>query len=230
MKRFYKSVGVEPVGGGYEVRLDGRPVRTPGKRAVAVSRREIAEAMAAEWSAQGDTILPTRMPMTRLVNSAIDGVEERQAEVAAEIVKYAASDLVCYRASEPEELVSLQAQHWDPLIAWARTELGAELATGRGIMHVAQSPLALDAVACAIAGLEALPLAGLHVMTTLTGSAVIAIATARGRLGAEAAWTAAHVDEDWQERRWGRDEQAAARRAARWLDMQAAYLAARVFA
>jgi chaperone required for assembly of F1-ATPase len=204
------------------VLLDGKPVRTPAGRELAVPVKALAEALAAEWAAQGERIDPAAMPLTRLVNSALDGVTDRAAEVRAEIVKYAASDLLCYRAEGPAELVRRQAKAWDPVLAWAGSELDVHLATGQGIVPVAQPPAALDVVASRLTSLGALALAAYHVITTLTGSALLALAHARGRLTAEEAWAAAHIDEDWQIGQWGEDAEAQARRARRWAEMQAA--------
>ena len=162
------------------------------------------------------------MPLTRLANSAIDGVRGREAEVQADIVKYAGSDLLCYRATEPEELVRRQAELWDPVLAWGREALGAHLQVAKGVMPVTQPEAAQQAVARALDGQDAFALAALHVMTTLMGSALLALAHARGRLTAEQAWAAAHVDEDWQIGTWGEDAEAVARRRRRWSEMQAA--------
>ncbi len=225
LKRFYKLVTTdEPSAPAaqFRVLLDGKPVRTPAKAVLAAPTRALAEAMAAEWKAQREQIDPESMPLTRLVNSAIDGVRGREAEVSAEIVKYAASDLVCYRASEPEELVRLQAERWDPVLAWSRDRLGARFEVAQGVMPVRQSQAATAAVRAALADREAFALAALHVMTTLMGSALLALAHAHGELDAEAAWSAAHVDEDWQIAKWGADAEAAARRRRRWAEMQAA--------
>lgn len=226
-KRFYRTVSIADAPGGYRVLLDGRPLRTPAKALVETPRHEIAEALAGEWRAQGEHIEPASMPMTRLLNSALDGVRGREARVAAEIVRYAMSDLVCYRAETPESLVEAQRRHWDPLVAWAGALLGVELKLATGIVAVAQADAVATAAAALIRPLDALALAGVHVMTTLTGSAVVALAVLRGHLTAEAGWTAAHVDEDWQAAQWGRDAEAERRRAARWRDMQAAALASR---
>ena len=222
LKRFYRTVSVDGAPPAVRVLLDGKPVRTPARRELAVPSRALAEALAAEWAAQGQRIDPAAMPLTRLVNSALDGVTERETEVRAEIAKYAASDLLCYRAEGPAELVRRQAEAWDPVLAWAGWELGAHLIAGRGIVPICQSPAALAAIASRLSDLDALALTAHHVMTTLTGSAVLALAHARGRLTAEQAWAAAHIDEDWQIRQWGEDAEAQARRARRWAEMQAA--------
>ena len=162
------------------------------------------------------------MPLTKLANSSLDGVRGREGAVREDIAKYAASDLVCYRASEPEALVRRQGELWDPILAWSRDALGVRLVVSEGIMPAAQPEDAKAALTRALAGCDPFALAALHVMTTLTGSALLALAHARGRLGVEEAWAAAHVDEDWQIGRWGEDAEAAARRRRRWLEMQAA--------
>jgi chaperone required for assembly of F1-ATPase len=197
-------------------------VRTPAKAELAVPTRALAEAIAAEWEGQAERIDAATMPLTRLVNTAIDSVAARMSQVQADIAAFAMSDLVCYRADEPEPLVQRQRQHWDPILAWAREALGARFEVATGLMPVAQPEQARAAVAAALDGLDAFRLAALHVMTTLTGSALLALAHARGALTAEAAWAAAHVDEDFQISQWGEDTQAAVRRARRWAEMQAA--------
>ena len=231
-KRFYKSVTVAPIvpsparGEGrtrsFRLLLDNKPVRTPAKNELLLPTRALAEAVAAEWEAQGERIDPATMPLTRLANSIIDGVIARQAEVRAEIVKYAGSDLVCYRAEGPEELIRRQAETWDPVLAWVRDRRGAALTVVDGIMPAPQPPDATGAIARAIEPHGPFELAAIHVMTTLMGSAVLALAHAHGHLSAEAAWAAAHVDEDWQISRWGEDAEAKARRDRRWAEMQAA--------
>ena len=221
-KRFYRAVTVDGAAPAFRVRLDGRPMRTPAKRELAVPSRALAEALAAEWEAQGERIDPATMPLTRLVNSAIDGAAGREAEVRDDIAKYAASDLLCYRAEGPTDLVRRQAGAWDPVLAWARETLGAGLVLGQGVVPVAQPRAAIAAVERALAGLDPFSLTALHVVTTLTGSALLALAHAHGRLTAEEAWAAAHVDEDWQTSQWGEDAEAKARRDRRWAEMQAA--------
>jgi chaperone required for assembly of F1-ATPase len=204
------------------VLLDGKPIRTPAKRELVLPTRGLAEAVAAEWSAQGERIDPRAMLLTRLANSAIDGVWGREAEVRADIAKYAGSDLVCYRAEGPEELVRRQAEAWDPVLTWARHALRADLQVATGIMPVAQPEAGTAALAAALDGLDAFALAPLHVMTTLTGSVLLALACVRGHLSAEAAWALAHIDEDFQIGKWGWDAEAKARRERRWAEMAAA--------
>jgi chaperone required for assembly of F1-ATPase len=223
VKRFFETAASEERDGAFVLILDGRPARTPARRPVAVPTRALGDALAAEWQAQETVIDPAAMPVTRLVNSAIDGVAGGMAEVAEDIVRYAGSDLVVYRAGELERLAAEQAASWDPILAWADDALGARLTLSEGITFVAQPDAALSALRARVAQ-ETSPfgLAALHVMTTLTGSALIALAHAEGCLMAAEAWAAAHVDERFQERVWGEDEAALQRRAAREADFLAA--------
>jgi chaperone required for assembly of F1-ATPase len=220
-KRFYNRAAIVHQDGNYAVRLDDKPVRTPAGRSLAAPTAALAEALAAEWNAQRDVIDPARMPLTRLANAIIDGVADRAGPVADEVAKYLASDLVCYRASSPRALNERQARHWDPIVDWARDTLGARLSLGEGVVHVTQPEPALAAARAAIP-LDPWRLGAVHTVTTLTGSALIALALARGQLTADEAWTAAHADEDWNIEQWGRDELALERRAYRFAELQAA--------
>lgn len=221
-KRFYKDVTVTDTGGRGALLLDGKPVKTPGKAALSVPTKKLAEAIAAEWRAQGDRIDPRTMPLTKLANSAIDGVEGRAEAVIDAIMAHARADLLCYRASGPDGLVAAQAAQWDPVIAWAKDTLDAPLNLAQGIVHVTQADAAMDAIRTRIEGLDAFSLAALHLMTTLTGSALLALAVALKRLTPNEAWTGAHVDEDWQTGKWGEDTEAKDRRAARRGEFDAA--------
>jgi chaperone required for assembly of F1-ATPase len=205
----------------YPVLLDGRPIKTPAGNALAPPWRALAEAVAAEWEAQSERIDPAAMPLMRLANSIIDGVVTAPEPVAEEVVKYLGSDLVCYRADTPEGLVRAQARHWDPILTWARDTLGARFVLAEGVMFVAQPEQAIEAARAAIPA-EPWRLGAVSVITTLTGSALIALAVAQGRLSVDDAWAAAHVDEDWNMSLWGRDEVALDRRAKRFAEMQAA--------
>ena len=217
-KRFYEHASTAPEGPLYAVRLDDKPVRTPAGRLLAAPTLALAQALAAEWEAQRDVIDPAKMPLTRLANSIIDGVSERSAPVAEEVARYLASDLICYRAGSPRGLVERQARHWDPIVEWARDLLGARLLLAEGVVHVTQPETAL---AAAIPG-DPWRLGALHSVTTLTGSALLALALAQGCITADEAWAAAHVDEDWNMEQWGRDELALERRAYRYAELQAA--------
>jgi chaperone required for assembly of F1-ATPase len=220
-KRFYEQVSVVESEGRFDILLDGLPLRTPARNPLGTPTHALSEAVAAEWRAQTEVIDPVSMPLTRLVNSIIDGVANSAGAVAADIAKFLASDLLVYRAEGPEGLVERQAAAWDPVIAWARDVLGARYVLAAGMIYVTQSEEALAAARKAIPH-DIWRLGALHVITTLTGSALIALAVLRGRLNAEEAWTAAHVDEDWNMDFWGRDEVALNRRALRYSEMQAA--------
>lgn len=223
-KRFYKLAGYELVAGkpAWRIVLDGRPAKTPGKHGLELPTEALAAAVAGEWQAQTELIDPANMRLTTLAFTAIDGVRGKEAEVAAEIASYAGTDLVCYRATGPDRLVAQQAAAWDPVLAWAVKKLGAQFVVTSGLTHAAQSPAALAAVAAAIKPCGPFELAALSVLTSLTGSALLALAVHHGHLTAEAAWAASHIDEDWQIAQWGRDEAAETRRATRWRDMAAA--------
>ncbi|WP_413993143.1 ATP12 family chaperone protein [Labrys okinawensis] len=221
-KRFYKQAHVVEKDGLLAVALDGRVARTPAKALLAFSSSDIMQALAEEWNAQADHIDPFAMPMTRIANSAIDGVRQTRQAVIDEIAKYGGSDLLCYRADTPAELVRRQNEAWNPVLEWSVRNVGAELTLTEGIIHKAQPPEALAAIARAVSTFDELGLASLHVITTLTGSVVLALAVARGHLEPEAAWAAAHVDEDYQIELWGSDEEAQQRRAWRWREMEAA--------
>jgi chaperone required for assembly of F1-ATPase len=221
-KRFYTAATVGAHADGFAVLLDGKTVRTPGKAALVVPREGLAKELAAEWAAQTKVIDPKLMPLTRLINSAIDGVAGKEAEVAADAAKYAGSDLLCYRADGPEALVALQAKHWDPLLRWAEISFDCRFRTATGIVHVDQPAGTAERIAGALAAMPAFALAGVHSMTTLTGSVLLAMAVARKKVDAQGAWAAAHVDEDFQIAQWGEDDEATARRAFRWQDMDAA--------
>lgn len=221
-KRFYERAEARESEGRFGVLLDGRPIRTPGRAQLVLPTRAAAEATAAEWAAQGAVIDPATMPLTRMVNVALDGVAAQAAAVRDDIVNFAGTDLVCYRADTPEGLVTLQARHWDPVVQWAEKALGARFVLACGVMPADQSEAALTAVRSAVETVEPLRLTALHVMTGLTGSALIALAVLRGRLDVGEAWRAAHVDEDWNIAQWGEDAEAARRRAARFEDMKAA--------
>jgi chaperone required for assembly of F1-ATPase len=227
-RRFYAKAGYEPRESGFALTLDGRAARTPGKSRLVLPTEPIAVRVAEEWEAQRETINAAHMPLTRLANSAIDGVSHHMAETRATIAEYAGSDLVCYRAAMPEALVEAQARAYDPVLEWARDAHGARFILGEGVMHVRQPGPSITAIVAALERVgDPFPLAALHVATTLTGSALLALAVRAGRLDAAEAWRAANVDEDYQISKWGEDREAAVNRAARWREMEAAALVLR---
>jgi len=222
-KRFYRKAEAGPHEGGFAILLDGRIVRTPSKQPLAVPVPALAEALAAEWDAQQDEIDPRSMRLTKLANTAIDGVASRREAVADDLCAYAQTDLLAYRAAEPDRLVAAQAAAWDPVLDWAYDTFGARLILSEGVMHVTQPPLAVQALSDAVRGVhDPFRLAALHTLTTLTGSLILALALLHGQLSPEQAWAAAHVDETYQADVWGRDEEAEARLAARRSEFEAA--------
>jgi chaperone required for assembly of F1-ATPase len=220
-KRFYAKAGIVQSPDGFAITLDGKPVRTPSGRPLTAPAAGIVEAIAAEWDAQREIIDPLTMPLTRFANSVVDAVVDRVGLVADDVAKYFRSDLLCYRAGHPEALVAREARLWDPVLFWAADMLGAHFILGEGIVHVRQPD---SAVAAARAALPDDPwsIAAVHVITTLTGSALLALALLRGAISQDQVWAAAHVDEDWNIDQWGVDEEVAARRAARLVDFEAA--------
>ncbi len=224
-KRFYAEASMQPEEGGFALRLDGKRAMTPARQPLAVPHRHLADAIQAEWARQGEFIDAGAMPVTRLANSAIDGVAGRIEEVRAEALAYAGTDLLCYRAGEPEGLVLRQREAWDPILGWAEERFG-RFVLAEGIVHVAQPEATLAAIAAALGAYDdPFRLAGLGLATTLSGSALIALALALGALDVDVAWAAAHVDEDWNIEKWGADAEAMQRRARRLDDFRAAALA-----
>lgn len=220
-KRFYAEAGIGEMPGGFAVLLDGKTIRTPSRKPLIAPTPAIAEAIAAEWNAQRETIDPMTMPMTRLGNSVVEGVVDRVGDVVDDIAKYFGSDLLCYRAGHPEALVAREAAAWDSVLSWAAETFGARFMLAEGIVHIVQPAQAL-AAARAVLPSEPWAVAAFHVATTITGSALLALALARRFRDADAVWAAAHVDEDWNSEQWGVDEEVAARRAARLVDFRAA--------
>lgn len=223
-RRFYTEVRTEPREGAHVLLLDGRPARTRLRNPLGAETEAAAALLAAEWAEQSAVINPASMPVTRILHAAIDHVAGQKAAVAADVLAYAGTDLVCYRAGDPERLVALQARHWDPVLAHAAAVHGARFMLSEGIRHVAQPEAALGAIERAIAAHagSAGNLAALHVLTTISGSALIALMVADGALDAEAGFDAGEVDADFEVDVWGMDEEAAARRANRRADFLAA--------
>jgi len=214
MKRFYEKAKVVPSDKEFAVELDGKPLRTPEKRALIVPTKALAEAVAAEWQGQGITVKPLSLPLTRLVSTALDRVTPRRAEVIAEIAKYATTDLLCYRTDEPRELVERQQQIWQPLLDWAEARHGASFVVTQGITPVAQVAATLAAIERAIAAHDAMRLVALHLATTACGSVVLGLALLSERILAEEAFAAAQLDETFQIERWGEDAEQTRTRAA----------------
>ena len=208
MKRFWTDVTVEPDESGWAILLDGRPLKTPARAALAVPTQALAEAIAEEWRSVGETVDPRAMPLTGLANAAIDRVAPDRQAFAQGLARYAEADLACYRVEGPRELVAQQELSWDPLLAWARRRYDVEFATTCGLMHVAQPGATVERLSHAIAALDAFQLAGLSPLVTVGGSLVAGLAVIEKAIGADEAWKAVSIDEQWQLDQWGADAEA----------------------
>ena len=215
MKRFYKDVAVISGEAAHEIQLDGRPVRTPARAALALPTARLAEAVAEEWRRQGDTVDPRSMPFTGLANGAIDQIAPNRESFAAGIANYGTSDLLCYRAEGPAQLVEREAAAWDPLLDWARRRYDVTFRVTQGIIPVDQPPETLERLDAAVKALDPFTLAGLSTLVTLSGSLVCGLAVVEGGHDADAIWTASEIDEAWEVEQWGEDAEAAARSARR---------------
>lgn len=208
-KRFWKAATTEACDGGFTVRLDGRPVKTPAKSLLVVPTQAMAEAIAAEWDEQQGVIRPDTMPITRFANSAIDKVGPLFDAVVDEVSGFGGSDLLCYRAETPMELVARQATDWDPLLDWIKQAIDAPLNVTAGVIPIAQPEDSLNRLRSLVAEEDRFRLAALHDLVAITGSLILGLAVARGRLSADQAFQISRIDEHWQAELWGEDEEAA---------------------
>ncbi|HEU0161545.1 MAG TPA: ATP12 family protein [Rhizomicrobium sp.] len=213
MNRFYKDVTLAEAEGGFHVLLDGKPVRTPGRKPLLLPTHRLAEAVAAEWRDQGDEIVATSMPLLRLSNTVIDGVAVNRTDVITAILRFGENDLLCYRAHQPPALANRQAEGWDPVLAWARQRLGARLHVAEGVTHLDQPPDALTALREVMEGYDAWTLAGLHVIASVTGSLVLGLAVVEGHITGPNAFRLSRIDETDQIEKWGQDAEAEKRAA-----------------
>ncbi|WP_299025125.1 ATP12 family chaperone protein [uncultured Sulfitobacter sp.] len=209
-KRFWKETSVVDAPTGFTVVLDGRPVKTPAKQPLHVPTHAMAAAIADEWDAQEGVINPHSMPVTKTANAAIDKVTVQHAEVADMLAAYGDSDLLCYRADAPEELVMRQAEHWDPMLDWADTALGVRLLPRTGVIHAPQDPAALEVLTGNTHALDAFELAAFHDLVSLSGSLILGFAATLDARPAAQLWDLSRLDENWQEEQWGEDEDATA--------------------
>jgi len=221
MKRFWKEVTVDAELG---VRLDDRPVRTPGRVPLLLPTGMLADAVAGEWRAIAEDIDPRAMPLTGLANAAIDRIAPDVAAFAAGLAAYGENDLLCYRADSPPDLVARQAAAWDPPLDWARDRYDVHFEIATGVMHQAQPAATIERLGAAIAARPAFELAPLSPIVTITGSLVLALALAEHAMPADAVWAAANLDEDWQAEQWGEDDLAIKARETRQRDFDAAVL------
>ncbi|WP_112312530.1 ATP12 family chaperone protein [Pseudogemmobacter bohemicus] len=214
-KRFWKETVVTETEGGFTVHLDGRPIRTPQKSALTVPTRAMAELIASEWEAQQGKIAPETMPATRAANSALDKLSVQREAVVAMLAAYGETDLLCYRAERPLQLVARQAEIWNPLLTWAAETLQAPLQVTEGVLPVAQPAASLARLTAGIAALDDFRLTAFHDLVAISGSLVLALALISGQIDVAEAWAASRLDETWQSEQWGIDEEAAATEAAK---------------
>ncbi|WP_019515779.1 ATP12 family chaperone protein [Sphingomonas sp. Mn802worker] len=219
MKRFWREVAIDGDG---VIRLDDRPVRTPGRAALALPSVELADAVAGEWRSVGEMVDPRAMPLTGLANAAIDRVAPDIEAFAQGLAAYADSDLLYYRADQPPELVARQSAKWDPLLEWARDRYDVHFEPVAGIVHHAQPAATVQRLSDAVKARDAFALVPLSPMVTITGTLVGTLALAEGAIDADTLWNAAHVDEDWQAELWGEDSLATQARAHKRREFDAA--------
>ncbi|MAL79810.1 MAG: ATPase [Sneathiella sp.] len=212
MKRFYKEVTAEERDGGFCVLLDGRMIKTPAKAGLHLPTRALAEAIAAEWDAQGAELVPASMPLMQAAATVIDRVTTQREKVIDDIAAYGGSDLVCYRATHPEGLVARQRAAWDPMLDWLKNRHGVTLHVAEGVMHIPQPPQSLSALRAVVAAQGDMALAPLYNMTSLCGSLVIALAVLDGHLSADQAFEISELDETHVMEHWGADAEAVKRR------------------
>lgn len=223
IKRFYQQAEAGEAGeGGFAVRLDGKVVKTPAGLALVVPARALAEAIAAEWASQGDRVRPADMPLTQLAATALDRIGPERDAVLGQLLAYAATDLLCHRAAFPPDLVRRQQESWQPLLDWAATELGARLEVTAGVVAVPQPAESLAALAARLAGYGLWRLTATQAACPATGSLILALALAEGRLSGAETFDLSHLDETYQVERWGDDAEAAQRRANLRRDVLAA--------
>jgi chaperone required for assembly of F1-ATPase len=222
VKRFWKEVEVEQADGGWSIRLDGRPVRTPARAELTVPTEALALAIAEEWRGVEDEIDPRAMPMTGLGNAAIDRVAPDKLAFAAGLARYAETDLACYRAEWPPELVQRQSEAWDALLAWARRRYDVDFSITSNLMHVPQPQATVERLAHAVTALDPVRLAGLSPLVTIGGSLAAALAVLEKAVAPDEAWGAVSIDDRWQIEQWGLDAEAEAALENRRCDFLAA--------
>lgn len=221
MKRFWKeTAAVADEGGWWRIELDGHPVRTPARALLLLPGRDLANEVAAEWQGTGETLDPRAMPLTGLGNAAVDHVTPKPADFADSLSRYAASDLLCYRADSPSKLIAAQADAWDPLLHWARRRFDVDFRVTQGIAPVDQPQATLDQLAQAVHALDPYRLAGVSPLVTIGGSLIAGLAAVEGAVGVDEAWSAVSLDERWQLEQWGADEEAERALAAREADFR----------
>ena len=217
MKRFWDTATAETAGQAWRVMLDGKPMRLPGGALLLLDNPALAHAIATEWQQAGGTkggaMSAADTPLTRMAGTAQERVAPNAKAVALEIARYGETDLLCYRAEDPDDLVQRQAAQWQPWLDWAAQRYSARLLVTAGIMHRPQPPEALAALVAAVAAHPPATLAALGLIVPATGSLILGLAVAEGVLSAESAIQAAQLDELYQAELWGVEWESEERRA-----------------
>ena len=214
MKRFYKEAHVGESGDGFEVLLDGRPIRTPARNRFVLPTRALADGVADEWAAQAEKVDRAAMPLTRMAGTALDGLAGRREETRAAVARFAETDMVCYWADQPQRLIERQQAAWRPLLDWTEERFGARLGVTSGLRPVDQPPAALAALSSVVSSYDDYRLVALSIAAGTASSLVIGLALVERRIDAAGAFEAAQVDESFQIEEWGEDVEATRRRDA----------------
>ena len=207
-KRFWKTTTTKQTDTGFTVLLDDRSIKTPAKTALNLPTQALADAVAEEWDAQIEKVDPNTMPMTRSANAALDKVAHQRAAVADMLAEYGGTDLLCYRANSPAELVQMQATKWDPILGWAEQTFGVKMILGEGVMFVEQPAESLSILTERVHQFDPFELTGFHDLVAISGSLILGFAVTEGHLSAQEAWELSRVDEEWQIAQWGADDEA----------------------
>lgn len=223
MKRFYKDVSVSPVDGAFAISLDGRPMKTPQRNPLAVPASGLADAIAAEWAAQGEDIIPASMPLTGLAQGALDQVDNERERIVSRIAAFADSDMLYYRADQGQQaLIDHQAEHWDPLLDWARHRYDVGFNLIHGIRYEPQPVETIMHLASVVEAQDGFTVAAMLSLVGLSGSLIATLALVERAYDADTLWPLVNLEELWQEQQWGRDDQAVVARGIKQAEFQAA--------
>jgi len=223
VKRFYRDVSVSPVGDAFAILLDGRPMKTPQRNALAVPVSALADAIAAEWAAQGDNIIPASMPLTALAQGTLDQVANERDRIVGRIAAFADSDMLYYRADTGQQaLIDYQAKHWDPLLDWARQHYDIDFNLVYGIRYEAQPQETIERLAATVEAQDDFTVAAMLSLVGLSGSLIATLGLVEQTHDTETLWPLVNLEELWQEQQWGRDDQAVAAREIKRAEFEAA--------
>ena len=222
-KRTWINTSIELIGPSFAILLDDNYLYTPKKAKVLLPTQKLAQKVADEWKLQKKIINPSKMPYSRLVNSAIDKVNENFDSIVSDLVDYGDTDLVCYRSISPEDLVILQNKHWDPILVWAKNELEVDLKVNSGVNYKAQDPIQLQKLSKEISSFNPFSLTGLYDLVTISGSLLVALAVYYKHITPTEGFDISFLDEDWQRKKWGQDEESNKNRFNKFKEFQLAF-------